>query len=133
MCQHMAVPAVSKIECSVIPYPTKVQPVLLCGGSDKRIQVNPEASLSLQKHHHHAEHSGIMSDAAEITCSAKKMALTENQSTSPSLAEVHRLVNPSAIPPEIIEVQSGGYPGEVNIVRLDDYFGRRQLVSCGHY
>ena len=61
------------------------------------------------------------------------MVLTENQFTYLPLAEVHRQVNPSTISMEIIEVQSGGYRGEVNIVRLDNYFGYLQLVFCGHY
>ena len=90
----------------------------------KRIQVKPGASLSLQKHHHRAEHWVVVKGTAEITCGDKKLLLTENQSTFIPLGEVHRLVNPGAIPLEIIEVQSGSYLGEDDIVRLEDTYGR---------
>ena len=90
----------------------------------KRIQVNPGASLSLQKHHHRAEHWVVVSGTAEITCGDKKLLLTENQSTYIPLGEVHRLANPGTIPLEIIEVQSGSYLGEDDIVRLEDAYGR---------
>lgn len=92
----------------------------------KRIQVNPGASLSLQKHHHRAEHWVVVKGTAEIICGDKKLLLTENQSTYIPLGEVHRLTNPGAIPLEIIEVQSGSYLGEDDIVRLDDNYGRRR-------
>jgi mannose-1-phosphate guanylyltransferase/mannose-6-phosphate isomerase len=90
----------------------------------KRIQVKPGASLSLQKHHHRAEHWIVVKGTAEITCGDKKLLLTENQSTYIPLGEVHRLANPGAIPLEIIEVQSGSYLGEDDIVRLEDTYGR---------
>lgn len=90
----------------------------------KRIQVNPGASLSLQKHHHRAEHWVVVSGTAEITCGDKKLLLTENQSTYIPQREIHRLVNPGATPLEIIEVQSGRYLGEDDIVRFDDEYGR---------
>lgn len=90
----------------------------------KRIQVKSGASLSLQKHHHRAEHWVVVSGTAEITCGDKKLLLTENQSTYIPLGEVHRLANPGTIPLEIIEVQSGGYLGEDDIVRLEDHYGR---------
>lgn len=90
----------------------------------KRIQVKPGASLSLQKHHHRAEHWVVVSGTAEITCGDKKLLLTENQSTYIPLGEVHRLANPGAIPLEIIEVQSGSYLGEDDIVRFTDNYGR---------
>ena len=90
----------------------------------KRIQVKPKASLSLQKHHHRAEHWVVVSGTAEITCGDKKLLLTENQSTYIPLGEVHRLANPGAIPLEIIEVQSGSYLGEDDIVRFEDHYGR---------
>ena len=90
----------------------------------KRIQVKPGASLSLQKHHHRAEHWVVVSGTAEITCGDKKLLLTENQSTYIPLGEVHRLANPGAIPLEIIEVQSGSYLGEDDIVRFEDTYGR---------
>ncbi len=90
----------------------------------KRIQVRPGASLSLQKHQHRAEHWVVVLGTAEITCGDKKLLLTENQSTYIPLGEVHRLVNPGTVPLEIIEVQSGGYLGEDDIVRLEDTYGR---------
>jgi mannose-1-phosphate guanylyltransferase/mannose-6-phosphate isomerase len=90
----------------------------------KRIQVKPKASLSLQKHHHRAEHWIVVTGTAEITNGNKVLTLTENQSTYIPLGEVHRLANPGTIPLEIIEVQSGGYLGEDDIVRFDDNYGR---------
>ncbi len=90
----------------------------------KRIQVKPSASLSLQKHHHRAEHWVVVSGTAEITCGDKKLLLTENQSTYIPPGEVHRLANPGTIPLEIIEVQSGSYLGEDDIVRFEDIYGR---------
>ena len=92
----------------------------------KRIQVKPGASLSLQKHHHRAEHWVVVSGTAEITCGDRKLLLTENQSTYIPLGEVHRLANPGSIPLEIIEVQSGSYLGEDDIVRFEDTYGRAQ-------
>lgn len=90
----------------------------------KRIQVRPGGSLSLQKHHHRAEHWVVVQGTAEITCGDKKLLLTENQSTYIPLGEVHRLANPGTIPLEIIEVQSGSYLGEDDIVRFEDHYGR---------
>ncbi len=90
----------------------------------KRIQVKPGASLSLQKHHHRAEHWVVVKGTAEVTCGDKKLLLSENQSTYIPLGEVHRLANPGAIPLEIIEVQSGSYLGEDDIVRFEDAYGR---------
>lgn len=90
----------------------------------KRIQVNPKASLSLQKHHHRAEHWIVVQGTAEITRGSETLLLSENQSTYIPLGEVHRLANPGSIPLEIIEVQSGGYLGEDDIVRFDDQYGR---------
>jgi mannose-1-phosphate guanylyltransferase / mannose-6-phosphate isomerase len=90
----------------------------------KRIQVKPGASLSLQKHHHRAEHWIVVKGTAEITKGEKVLLLTENQSTYIPLGEVHRLANPGSIPLEIIEVQSGGYLGEDDIVRFEDTYGR---------
>jgi mannose-1-phosphate guanylyltransferase/mannose-6-phosphate isomerase len=90
----------------------------------KRIQVNPGASLSLQKHHHRAEHWIVVKGTAEITNGDKVLLLTENQSTYIPLGEVHRLANPGSIPLEIIEVQSGSYLGEDDIVRFEDTYGR---------
>ncbi len=90
----------------------------------KRIQVKPGASLSLQKHHHRAEHWIVVRGTAEITNGDKVLTLTENQSTYIPLGEVHRLANPGSISLEIIEVQSGSYLGEDDIVRLEDTYGR---------
>jgi mannose-1-phosphate guanylyltransferase / mannose-6-phosphate isomerase len=90
----------------------------------KRILVNPKASLSLQKHHHRAEHWIVVSGTAEITNGDQVLLLTENQSTYIPLGAVHRLVNPGTIPLEIVEVQSGSYLGEDDIVRLEDTYGR---------
>ena len=90
----------------------------------KRITVNPGASLSLQKHHHRAEHWIVVKGTAKVTCGNDILLLTENQSTYIPLGEVHRLENPGQIPLEIIEVQSGSYLGEDDIVRLEDVYGR---------
>jgi len=90
----------------------------------KRIQVKPGASLSLQMHHHRAEHWVVVMGTAEITKGDQTVLLTENQSTYIPLGEVHRLSNPGTIPLEIIEVQSGSYLGEDDIVRIEDTYGR---------
>ena len=90
----------------------------------KRIMVKPGASLSLQKHHHRAEHWIVVTGTAEITNGDKVLTLTENQSTYIPLGEVHRLANPGTITLEIIEVQSGSYLGEDDIVRFEDTYGR---------
>ena len=90
----------------------------------KRIQVKPGASLSLQRHQQRAEHWVVVTGTAEVICGDKTITLTENQSTYIPLGEVHRLSNPGAIPLEIIEVQSGGYLGEDDIIRFDDSYGR---------
>jgi mannose-1-phosphate guanylyltransferase/mannose-6-phosphate isomerase len=92
----------------------------------KRIQVKPKASLSLQKHYHRAEHWIVVKGTAEITNGDKTILLTENQSTFIPLGEVHRLANPGTIPLEIIEVQSGSYLGEDDIIRFQDTYGRTQ-------
>jgi mannose-1-phosphate guanylyltransferase/mannose-6-phosphate isomerase len=90
----------------------------------KRITVNPGAKLSLQKHHHRAEHWVVVKGTAKVTRGDKTLLLGENQSTYIPLGEVHRLENPGQIPLEIIEVQSGSYLGEDDIVRLEDTYGR---------
>jgi mannose-1-phosphate guanylyltransferase/mannose-6-phosphate isomerase len=90
----------------------------------KRIVVKPGARLSLQMHHHRAEHWIVVSGTAEVTCGDKVFLLTENQSTYIPLGSVHRLRNPGQVPLELIEVQSGSYLGEDDIVRLDDVYGR---------
>ncbi len=90
----------------------------------KRIIVKPGAKLSLQKHHHRAEHWIVVRGTAEVTCDDKVFLLTENQSTYIPLGSVHRLANPGKVPLELIEVQSGSYLGEDDIVRLEDQYGR---------
>lgn len=92
----------------------------------KRIQVKPGASLSLQMHHHRAEHWIVVKGTAEITNGDKVTILTENQSTYIPQGETHRLANPGKTPLEIIEVQSGSYLGEDDIVRFEDNYGRSQ-------
>jgi len=90
----------------------------------KRITVKPGAKLSLQKHHHRAEHWIVVEGTAIVTCDDKEIMLTENQSTYLPLGATHRLDNPGKIPLELIEVQSGSYLGEDDIVRFDDVYGR---------
>lgn len=90
----------------------------------KRIQVKPGASLSLQMHHHRAEHWIVVKGTAEITNGDKVLILTENQSTYIPQGQTHRLANPGKTPLEIIEVQSGSYLGEDDIVRFEDTYGR---------
>jgi mannose-1-phosphate guanylyltransferase/mannose-6-phosphate isomerase len=90
----------------------------------KRIQVKPGASLSLQMHHHRAEHWVVVRGIAEITNGDQVIRLIENQSTYIPKGQTHRLSNPGKEPLEIIEVQSGDYLGEDDIVRLEDTYGR---------
>ena len=90
----------------------------------KRILVKPGASLSLQMHHHRAEHWIVVSGTAEVTNGEQVILLSENQSTYIPLGQVHRLANPGKVPLEIIEVQSGSYLGEDDIVRFQDTYGR---------
>ena len=90
----------------------------------KRIQVRPGASLSLQMHHHRAEHWIVVRGTAEITNGDQVLTLTENQSTFIPQGQTHRLANPGPEPLEIIEVQSGNYLGEDDIVRFEDAYGR---------
>ncbi len=91
----------------------------------KRIQVKPGASLSLQMHHHRAEHWIVVKGVAEITNGDKVITLTENQSTYIPQGQTHRLANPGETPLEIIEVQLGSYLGEDDIVRFEDTYGRK--------
>ena len=90
----------------------------------KRIMVKPGASLSLQMHHHRAEHWIVVRGTAEVTNGDQVILLTENQSTYIPLGTTHRLANPGKLPLEIIEVQSGSYLGEDDIVRFEDTYGR---------
>jgi mannose-1-phosphate guanylyltransferase/mannose-6-phosphate isomerase len=91
----------------------------------KRIMVKPGAQLSLQMHHHRAEHWIVVSGTAEVTRGDETFLLGENESTFIRMGVKHRLANPGHVPLEIIEVQSGGYLGEDDIVRFDDQYGRR--------
>ena len=90
----------------------------------KRITVNPGASLSLQMHHHRAEHWVVVSGTAEVTRGEEVLLLGENQSTYIPLGVTHRLRTPGKLPLELIEVQSGSYLGEDDIVRFEDTYGR---------
>ena len=90
----------------------------------KRIMVKPGARLSLQMHHHRAEHWIVVSGTAEVTNGTSVSMLSENQSTYIPLGQTHRLANPGKVPLEIIEVQSGSYLGEDDIVRFEDSYGR---------
>ena len=90
----------------------------------KRIVVNPAAALSLQKHFHRAEHWVIVKGTALITIGEKEVILREDQSTYIPLGTLHRLENPGKIPLELIEVQTGSYLGEDDIVRFEDKYGR---------
>lgn len=90
----------------------------------KRLTVNPGASLSLQMHHHRAEHWIVVRGTAIVNCGDREYLISENQSTYIPIGEKHRLANPGKVPLEIIEVQSGSYLGEDDIVRFEDNYGR---------
>jgi mannose-1-phosphate guanylyltransferase/mannose-1-phosphate guanylyltransferase/mannose-6-phosphate isomerase len=90
----------------------------------KRIIVEPGAKLSLQMHHHRAEHWIVVSGTARVTCGEKVFLLNENESTYIPLGTTHRLENPGKVPLHLIEVQSGSYLGEDDIVRFEDTYGR---------
>jgi mannose-1-phosphate guanylyltransferase/mannose-6-phosphate isomerase len=90
----------------------------------KRITVKPGAKLSIQMHHHRAEHWIVVSGTAKVTNGDKTILLTENESTYIPIGQVHALENPGVLPLELIEVQSGSYLGEDDIVRFEDRYGR---------
>ena len=90
----------------------------------KRIVVKPQGILSLQMHHHRAEHWIVVSGTARVTRGEESFLVTENQSTFIPLGAKHRLENPGSVPLELIEVQSGSYLGEDDIVRFEDVYGR---------
>ncbi|MDF1731538.1 MAG: mannose-1-phosphate guanylyltransferase/mannose-6-phosphate isomerase [Minwuia sp.] len=90
----------------------------------KRLMVNPGAELSLQLHHHRAEHWVVVSGTARVTRGEEDLLLSENQSTYIAVGMAHRLANPGKVPLEVIEIQSGSYLGEDDIVRLDDPYNR---------
>jgi mannose-1-phosphate guanylyltransferase/mannose-6-phosphate isomerase len=86
--------------------------------------VRPGASLSLQKHHHRAEHWVVVRGTAQVTRGSETLLLSENESTYIPIGQLHRLHNPGKMELEMIEVQSGSYLGEDDIVRLEDTYGR---------
>jgi len=90
----------------------------------KRIMVKPGQALSLQMHHHRAEHWIVVSGTARVTRGDESVLLSENQSTYIPLGVTHRLENPGKVPLYLIEVQSGSYLGEDDIVRFEDQYGR---------
>jgi mannose-1-phosphate guanylyltransferase/mannose-6-phosphate isomerase len=90
----------------------------------KRIVVKPGASLSLQMHHHRAEHWIVVRGTAQVTRGDSSYLVSENESTFIPLGTRHRLENPGCVPLEMIEVQSGSYLGEDDIVRFEDIYGR---------
>jgi mannose-1-phosphate guanylyltransferase/mannose-6-phosphate isomerase len=92
----------------------------------KRIKVKPGAALSLQMHHHRAEHWIVVSGTAKVTRGDETLLLSENESTYIPLGVKHRLENPGKVPLELIEVQSGSYLGEDDIVRFEDVYGRSE-------
>ncbi len=91
----------------------------------KRLSVKPGGVLSLQMHHHRAEHWIVVSGTARITCDDKTFLLSENQSTYIPVGSTHRIENPGKVPLHIVEVQSGSYLGEDDIVRFEDNYGRQ--------
>jgi mannose-1-phosphate guanylyltransferase/mannose-6-phosphate isomerase len=93
----------------------------------KRIVVKPGAKLSLQMHHHRAEHWVVVSGTALVTCGDRQLLVQENESTYIPLGTTHRLENPGKVPLHLIEVQSGSYLGEDDIVRFEDNYGRAPL------
>ncbi|SFH78001.1 mannose-1-phosphate guanylyltransferase [Pseudomonas guineae] len=95
----------------------------------KRITVKPGAKLSVQMHHHRAEHWIVVSGVAKVTNGDKTYLVTENQSTFIPIGQVHALENPGVIPLELIEVQSGSYLGEDDIVRFEDRYGRVEVIK----
>jgi len=95
----------------------------------KRLSVKPGATLSLQMHHHRAEHWVVVKGTARVTCGTETFSLHENESTYIPIGETHRLENPGNIPLEVIEIQSGSYLGEDDIVRFEDVYDRVQAAS----
>jgi mannose-6-phosphate isomerase len=95
----------------------------------KRIEVNPGQRLSLQMHHHRSEHWIVVSGTAKVTCGEDEYMVNVNESTFISIGKSHRLENPGKIPLVIIEVQSGEYLGEDDIVRYDDDYQRCETAG----
>lgn len=92
----------------------------------KRIVVQPGAALSLQSHHHRAEHWIVVEGTAKVTVDTEVKLVTENQSVYIPLGAVHRMENPGKVPLTLIEVQTGSYLGEDDIIRYEDAYDRRQ-------
>jgi mannose-1-phosphate guanylyltransferase/mannose-6-phosphate isomerase len=92
----------------------------------KRIHVHPGAALSLQSHHHRAEHWIVVEGTAKVTVGDDVKLISENQSIYVPLGAVHRLENPGKVPVVLIEVQTGSYLGEDDIIRYDDVYARGQ-------
>ena len=88
------------------------------------IIVNPGQQLSLQLHHHRSEHWVVVNGTAKVEINSEVLFLSENQSTYIPLGAKHRLTNPGKLPLSIIEIQSGSYIGEDDIVRFEDKYGR---------
>lgn len=97
----------------------------------KRIMVKPGASISLQLHHQRAEHWVVVNGTARVQRGEDEFTLKENESTYIPIGVVHRLSNPGVVPLHIVEVQSGGYLGEDDIVRLHDHYGRSAAAGGG--
>ncbi|WP_314153820.1 cupin domain-containing protein, partial [Rouxiella badensis] len=89
-----------------------------------RVTVNPGGKLSTQMHHHRAEHWIILAGTAQVTIGEKTFLLTENQSTFIPIGSIHTLENPGKIPLEILEVRSGSYLGNDDVIRIKDHYGR---------
>jgi mannose-6-phosphate isomerase len=96
----------------------------------KRIEVKPGERLSLQKHHHRSEHWIVVSGIAKVTCGDQSFFVNVNESTFIPIGQNHRLENPGKIALVIIEVQSGEYLGEDDIVRFDDDYNRSTLPDA---
>jgi len=90
----------------------------------KRIHVNPGAALSLQSHHHRSEHWIVVEGTAQVTVDDTVRLVTENQSIYVPLGAVHRMENPGKVPMVLIEVQTGSYLGEDDIIRYEDVYAR---------
>jgi len=92
----------------------------------KYLMVKPGAKLSLQSHHHRAEHWVVVSGTAQVTIDDRTFLLTENESTFIPLGAKHRLANPGKVPALLVEIQSGAYLGEDDIIRYEDDFNRNR-------
>jgi mannose-1-phosphate guanylyltransferase/mannose-6-phosphate isomerase len=94
-----------------------------------RIVVNPGAALSLQSHNHRSEHWIVVEGTAKVTIDDNVQTITENQSVYIPLGTVHRMENPGKLPMTLIEVQTGSYFGEDDIIRYDDVYARGQVAK----